>query len=49
MEHQETYLRDMFGFIGIDNVEFIRAEKIGYGPEVRAASIAAAKEEIAKL
>ncbi|KPL67922.1 FMN-dependent NADH-azoreductase [Erythrobacter sp. SG61-1L] len=49
MEHQETYLRDMFGFIGVDNVEFIRADKIGYGPEVRAASIAAAKEEIAKL
>lgn len=49
MEHQETYLRDMFGFIGIDNVEFIRAEKIGYGPEARTASIAAAKEEIAKL
>lgn len=49
MEHQETYLRDMFGFIGIDDVEFIRAEKIGYGPDVRAAAIADAKAEIAKL
>ncbi|HTN14794.1 MAG TPA: NAD(P)H-dependent oxidoreductase [Sphingomonadaceae bacterium] len=49
MEHQETFLRDMFGFIGIDDVEFIRAEKIGYGPDVRAAAIADAKAEIAKL
>jgi len=49
MEHQETLLRDFFGFIGIDDLEFIRAEKIGYGPDVREASLAAAKEEIAKL
>jgi FMN-dependent NADH-azoreductase len=48
-EHQETYLRDFFGFIGIRDVEFIRAEKIGFGPEARAAAIAAAQEEIAKL
>jgi len=49
MEHQESYLRDFFGFIGIDDVEFIRAEKIGFGPEVRAAAIADAKEKIAAL
>ncbi len=48
-EHQETLLRDFFGFIGIDNLEFIRAEKIGFGPDVRAAAIATAKEEIANL
>lgn len=48
-EHQETLLRDFFGFIGIPEVEFIRAEKIGYGPEAREASLAAAKEEIARL
>ncbi|MXO59212.1 FMN-dependent NADH-azoreductase [Altererythrobacter salegens] len=48
-EHQETYLKTFFGFIGIDDVEFVRAEKIGFGPEVRAAAIAAAREEIAKL
>lgn len=49
MEHQETFLRDFFGFIGIDNVEFIRAEKTGYGPEARESAISAAKEEIQKL
>ena len=48
-EHQETYLRDFFGFIGIDNLEFIRAEKIGFGPEVRAQAIADAKEAIKSL
>lgn len=48
-EHQETLLRDFFGFIGVDNLEFIRAEKIGFGPEARAAAIAAAKEKIFKL
>ncbi len=49
VEHQETLLRDFFGFIGIPEVEFIRAEKIGFGPEARATAIAAAREEIAKL
>lgn len=48
-EHQETYLRDFFGFIGIDNVEFVRAEKTGFGPEVVAQAIARAKEQIARL
>jgi FMN-dependent NADH-azoreductase len=48
-EHQETYLKTIFGFIGIDDVEFIRAEKIGFGPEAREAALAAAREEIAKL
>jgi len=48
-EHQETLLRAFFGFIGIPDVEFIRAEKIGFGPEARAAAIAEAKAEIAKL
>lgn len=48
-EHQESLLRDFFAFIGIDDPEFIRAEKIGFGPDVRAAAIASAKEEISKL
>ncbi len=48
-EHQETLLRDFLSFIGIDDPVFIRAEKIGFGPEARAESLAAAKAEIAKL
>ncbi|RKF19321.1 FMN-dependent NADH-azoreductase [Altericroceibacterium spongiae] len=49
MEHQEQYLKDFFGFIGIDDPIFVRANKTGFGPDIRAASIAAAKEQIAAL
>lgn len=48
-EHQETYLRDVFAFIGIDDVEFIRAEKTGFGPEVVDQALADADKQIAKL
>lgn len=48
-EHQETYLRDLFGFIGITDVEFIRAEKTGFGPEAVAEALAQAQERIDQL
>ncbi len=48
-EHHESYLRDFFAFIGIDTVEFIRANKIGFGPEAREQSLAEARLELAKL
>lgn len=48
-EHQETYLRDFFAFIGIPDVEFIRAEKTGFGPEAVEQALAAAREQIALL
>jgi len=34
-DFQETYLKAVFAFIGIDDVEFIRAEGVAYGPEPR--------------
>lgn len=34
-EHLETYLRWVFGFIGVTNVEFIAADGIMVGPEMR--------------
>ena len=49
VEHQETLLRDFLGFIGISDIEFIRAEGAGFGPEARAKAMEAAKAEIAKL
>jgi FMN-dependent NADH-azoreductase len=49
VEHQETLLRDFFGFIGIEDPAFIRAEKTGFGPEARAEAMAAAREEIVML
>ena len=48
-EHQETYLRSVFAFIGIPDIEIVRAEGVAIGPEPKAAAIAAAKREIANL
>jgi FMN-dependent NADH-azoreductase len=46
VDFQEPYLRHLLGFIGLTGVTFVRAEKIGYGPEARAASLDAAKAAI---
>lgn len=34
-EHLETYLRWVFGFMGVTNVEFIAADGVQVGPEMR--------------
>lgn len=49
LDFQEPYLRQLLGFIGITDVTFIRAEKIGYGPEAREAAIAGARAELTGL
>ncbi len=49
VEHQETYLRSVFGFIGIADIEIVRAEGVAVGPGERAAAIKAAQDEITKL
>ncbi len=46
MDSQEPHLRTMLGFMGITDVSFVRAEKLGYGPEARDAAIAAAQSAI---
>ena len=46
MDFQEPYLRHLLGFIGLKDVTFVHAEKIGYGPESRAAAIQAARLRI---
>jgi FMN-dependent NADH-azoreductase len=48
-DFQEAYLRHLLGFIGLNDVTFVRAEKIGFGPEARDAAIAGARAEIATL
>ena len=48
-EHAETYLRSVFGFIGITNPEVIVAEGLAMGPEHRKASIEAAQQHIGEL
>ena len=49
VDFQEPYLRHLLGFIGITDVTFVHAEKIGYGPEARAAAVAGARTRIAAL
>ena len=39
MDGQEPYLRAMLGFIGLDDVTWIRAEKLAFGPDVAGAAI----------
>ena len=48
-EHQETYLQTIFGFVGIHNVQFVRAEGLGMGPDARAAGIANGQADIARV
>lgn len=48
-DFQEPYLRQLLGFVGITNVTFIHAEKIGFGPDAREAALSAAKSRIAQL
>ncbi|HLL29862.1 MAG TPA: NAD(P)H-dependent oxidoreductase [Allosphingosinicella sp.] len=49
MDSQEPHLRTLLGFMGIDDVAFVRAEKLAFGPEAAAASIAEAIEALRSL
>ncbi|MDB5893858.1 MAG: FMN-dependent NADH-azoreductase [Rhodoferax sp.] len=46
MEHQESYLSVLFGFLGVTDVRFVRAEGVAMGPEAKAKAMAAAETEI---
>ncbi|MDA9473124.1 MULTISPECIES: FMN-dependent NADH-azoreductase [Bradyrhizobium] len=48
-EHLETYLRWVFGFIGITNVEFIPADGIQVGPDHREKALAGALQAATSL
>jgi FMN-dependent NADH-azoreductase len=48
-EHLETYLRWVFGFIGITNPEFISADGIQVGPEHREKALAGALQAATNL
>lgn len=49
LDHQESYLTAFFGFLGITDVTFVRAEGVAMGPEAKAASIEAAVREARAL
>jgi len=48
-EHLETYLRWVFGFIGVTNIEFISADGIQVGPEHREKAVAGALRAASSL
>jgi FMN-dependent NADH-azoreductase len=45
-DFQEKYLRTIFGFIGVEDIAFVRAEGIAFGPEHRQKAMAAAHEAV---
>lgn len=47
-EHAESYLRAVFGFIGVTDLEVIVAEGLNAGPEHREAALSAAGRHIAE-
>ena len=49
LDHQESYLRGVFGFFGITDITFIRAEGVARGPEAKGKAMELAAGEIAKL
>ena len=46
MEHQESYLKVVFGFFGITDVRFVRAEGVAMGPDAKALAFASADKDI---
>jgi FMN-dependent NADH-azoreductase len=48
-EHLETYLRWVFGFMGVTNLEFISADGIQVGPEHREKALAGALQAATNL
>jgi FMN-dependent NADH-azoreductase len=45
-EHQESYLKVIFGFFGITDVRFVRAEGLAMGDAPKAAALSAARGDI---
>ena len=49
MDSQEPHIRTLLGFVGIDDVAFVRAEGLAFGPEAAEAAIAAAEAQLEGL
>ncbi|HXE23185.1 MAG TPA: NAD(P)H-dependent oxidoreductase, partial [Rhodoferax sp.] len=49
LEHQESYLQTVFGFFGITDVRFVRAEGVAMGEAQKSAALAAAGLDIKTL
>jgi FMN-dependent NADH-azoreductase len=46
MEHQESYLKVVFGFFGITDVRIVRAEGLAMGDAPKAAALSAARADM---
>lgn len=49
MEHQESYLQTVFGFLGITDLRFVRAEGVAMGDVAKAAALDSAALEVRAL
>lgn len=48
-DSQEPHLRTLLAFMGVDDVTFVRAEKLAFGPEIASESIAHAGRTLMEL
>jgi len=48
-EFGESYLKFLFGFLGVTDVRFVRAEGLAISPQHREASLEAARADIATV
>ena len=49
LDHQESYLSTVFGFLGVTDVQFVRAEGVAMGDAAKAAALTAADLVIRNL
>jgi len=49
LDHQESFLAGFFGFIGVTDISFVRAEGVNVSPEQRETALAAALAEATTL
>ena len=49
MDSQEPHIRTLLGFMGVDDVAWVRAEKLAFGPDMAKDSIAGAIAELRDL
>lgn len=49
MEHQESYLKTIFGFMGVTDIRVVRAEGMDMGAESRERGLSQAQEDIQAL
>ena len=49
LDHQESYLRTVFGFFGITDIQFVRAEGVAMGDAAKAQALGAADTIIRSL